>query len=209
MDNNINLAVIAANRKPISIVGGTLGTQFFKAEARASIQKFDDLKLKVEQGNNVDFCLNRTPRRYRFTGHDILSAEIKTDATNATKVVLNKDTDSQVSIPVSPGMERIGVVTDDALGKALRGDNNIIFSDAKKLANELNIYNNDEKNRLIRLRDEINRCISQLDSAINENNKKAEQYVAEILNSTPTVIPNPTIEVNIDNGIVVKDDKED
>ncbi len=206
MDTNVNLAIVAANRKPISIIGSALGTQFFKAEARASIPEFDKKKLLVEQNNNIDFVLNRTPRRYRLTGHDILSAVVKNDATGATKVILNEDTDAAVNIPVSPGMERIGVVTEDALGKALRGDTNIIFSDAKKLATQLNTYNNDEKTRLLRIRDEINKCIAQLDSAISENNKKAEQYVQEILTSTPETLPSPTVEVNVSgDNIVVKD----
>lgn len=206
----VNVAIVAANRKPISMIGSSLGTQFFQAEARASIPEFEKLKLTVEQNNNVDFCLNRTPRRYRMTGHDILGANVVEDAIGTTKVVLNQGLDSQVSIPVVAGMERIGIVTEDALGKALRvkpGEpNNYIFSDAKKLAMQLNQYNLDEKARLTKMVEVLTKCISQLDSAIAENNKKADQYQNEILQSTPETLPNAEIVVNVGGDqITVKD----
>ncbi len=206
----VNVAIVAANRKPISMIGSSLGTQFFQAEARASIPEFEKLKLTVEQNNNVDFCLNRTPRRYRMTGHDILGANVEEDAIGTTKVILNKGFDSQVSIPVVAGMERIGIVTEDALGKALRvkpGEpNNYIFSDAKKLATQLNQYNLDEKARLTRMIEVLTKCVSQLDSAIAENNKKADQYQNEIIQSTPETLPNTEIVVNVgDDQIQVKD----
>lgn len=205
MDSNINLSVVASNRKPISIVGGTLGTQFFKAEARASIPEYEKVKMEIAQAGDIEFCLNRTPRRYRLTGHDILGVNIAQDGTGATKVVLNQGSDSEVSIPIASGMEKIGIVTEDAIGKALRGNTNMIFADAKKLANTLNQYNNDEKTRCLAMIQKLQSCVKQLDSAIAENTKKAETYCNEILNSTPVdVIPGAAPSEG--TTIVVKED---
>lgn len=200
---NINLLDVAAHRKPISIIGSTLGTQFFKAETRASILDFESKKIEVEQGGNKDLFLNRTPRRFRLTGHDIIGVNITQDATGATKVVLNQDSDDEkVSIPVTTGMEKIGIITDDALGKALRGDKNIIFSDPKKLANELNTLNEDEKNRCLAMMKVLQNAINQLDSAIAENKKKANDYYNEILHSTPKdgSISEETVILNVGSG---------
>lgn len=199
---NVNLSDVAAHRKPISIIGSTLGTQFFKAQTRASILDFEKKKIEVEQNGNKEIFLNRTPRRFRLTGHDIIGVNITRDAVGATKVVLNQDSeDERVSIPVTTGMEKIGMISDDALGKALRGDKNIIFSDPKKLANELNNLNNDEKNRCLAVIKMMQDAVKQLDSAIAENNKKANDYYQELLSSTPASndVSNETVILNIGN----------
>lgn len=189
MDTNINV-VVANNRKPISIMGANLGTQYFKAEARASILEFDKKKLEVEQGGNIDFILNRTPRRYRMTGHDVISVQVGTDGTGASKVYLNKgDEASEVSLPITGDLSKIGAVSDDAIGNALRGEKNIIFSDPKKLASLLNQYNQDEKTRLLNTITMLQKCVGQIDSAIAENNKKADNYMTEYQSSAPETIP--------------------
>ena len=186
---NINAKVVADNRKPISMIGANLGTQYFKAQARAAWPEFEKRKMEVENGGDIEFIINRSPRRYRMTGHDVMSVMVGTDPTGATKIYLNKDDEGEVSIPVVAGMEKIGIVTEDAIGMALRNDPNIIFSDPKKLAQQLNMLNNDEKTRLVALRDNINKFISQIDSAIAENTKKADIYCSELLSSTPSNVP--------------------
>lgn len=186
MDTKVNLQVVASHRTPISQLGGTLGTQFFKAEARAGILEFEKKKMEVEQGGNVEFCLNRTPRRFRVTSHEILGVVLAQDPLGATKVVLNPDSeDEKVTIPVTTGMEKIGMVTSDAIGKALKNDKNIIFSNAQKLVDELNSLNMEEKNRIVALINTLNNCVKQIDSAIDENKKKAAQYMNELLSSAP------------------------
>lgn len=187
METNVNLSVVASNRKPISMIGANLGTQFFKVEARAAIADFAEQKLNVEKNGNVDLILNRTPHRYRVTSHEILSMILGQDATNTTKVYINKDDEkNSVSIPVGPNMEKIGVVTENAIAEALKGDRNIIFCDPKKLVANVNVYNMDEKARCQAAISVLQKCIAQLDSTIAENNQKAEKFIAELLNSTPT-----------------------
>lgn len=197
----IDQTVIANHRKPISIIGGTLGTQYQTAEARTAWPDFDKQKLEIENSGNVGLILNRAPRRYRMVGHDIVSVQLGKDATGANKVYINKDMDGEISIPVAPNMEKVGEVNDNALGEALRGNKDIFFANGRKLADTLNGYNNDEKRRLIGLRQNIDKMIQQIDSAIVENNKKAEIYERELVESTPSHDP-----TNTGVTIVVKED---
>lgn len=206
MANTINLSVVAQNRKRISVVGATLGTQYFKTEARSCDNTFEEKAQQVKANGNVDFILNRVPRRFRMTGHEILSTEIVSDAVGATKVVLNgHDENACVSIPVGANMEKIGTVTDDAIGKALKGDKNIIFADPKKLCAMVNQLNQDERARLVAQRDFIDRCIQQIDSAITENAKKEQTYTQECINSTPEIIPTPSASTEESTVVVLND----
>lgn len=190
MANTINLGVVAQNRKRISIIGANLGTQYFKAEARSCDNAYDDKVQQVKAGGNIEFVLNRVPRRFRMTGHEVISTEIVSDAVGATKVVLNgHDDNSCVSIPVGTNMEKIGTVTDDAINKALKGDKNIIFADPKKLCAQINQLNADEKARLVAIKKEIEVAIQRIDSAIEENTKKLQVYSQEMIASTPEIIP--------------------
>ena len=183
--NPINKTVIANNRTPLSIVGANLGRQYHKPEARATWPDFEKTELAVKQGNNVEIILNRAPRRYRMVGYDILSVMVNQDAVGATNVYLNKGEDGEVCIPVGAGMEQIGKVNDDAIGDALRGNENVIFADADKLSTKLNILNTAEKRRLTELRSNIDKFIQQIDSALSENDQKARTYIRELTESAP------------------------
>lgn len=194
-----NLNKVAEScRSDLRIIGGTLGTQFFKPEARAAILDFEKRKIEVERNGNVDLILNRTPRRFRVVGHDILSVQLVNGALGDAKVVLNKDTEDEVSVSIDTDGKTFSNVTEDALNKALTGDKNIIFADAKKLIAQVNVLNYDEKERLIKVREEINKSIAQVESAINENNKKEKEYYDQLTKGgspedaeTPVVINIP------------------
>jgi uncharacterized protein YoxC len=195
----VDLSKVAESCRPdLRIIGGTLGTQFFKPEARAAILDFEKRKVEVERNGNVDLILNRTPRRFRVVGHDILSVQLANGALGDAQVILNKDTEDEVSVSISSDGKTFSNVTEDALGKALTGDKNIIFADAKKLIEKVNVLNYDEKERLVKLREEINKAIAQVDSAINENNKKSKEYYDQLTKgsnpedaSTPVVVNLP------------------
>ena len=203
-NTTVNLSVVAQNRKPISMVGANLGTMYFKAEARANDNQYKETVENIKANGNVDFYLNRVSRRFRMTGHEVLSVEVASDAVGATKVILNRnDENSSVSIPVSANMQNIGGITDDAINKALRGDKNIIFANAKKLADQLNTLNNDEISRLKVIRSSIDKAIQAIESAIQENNRKADTYEKEIIASTPEIIPAVNNDANVENGGIV------
>lgn len=189
MEIKVESGIIASNRKPISIVGSNLGGQYFNASAREAWPNYAEEKLNVEKGNNVELILNRSPRRYRMKGYDITSVIIAKDATGADKVFINKDQESEVSIPIAAGMEKVGFVTDDAIARALRGDKSMIFANAEKLAQQLNNYNMDEIHRLKAIIDRCNRMIQQIESSVAENNKKVNDYKRELLSSSTTIEP--------------------
>lgn len=193
-----NLNKVAEScRSDLRIIGGTLGTQFFKPEARAAILDFEKRKIEVERNGNVDLILNRTPRRFRVVGHDILSVQLVNGALGDAKVVLNKDTEDEVSVSIDTDGKTFSNVTEDALNKALTGDKNIIFADAKKLIAQVNVLNYDEKERLIKVREEINKSIAQVESAINENNKKEKEYYDQLTKgSSPEDAETPVV-INI------------
>lgn len=189
MEIKVESGIIASNRKPISIVGSNLGGQYFNTSAREAWPNYAEEKLNVEKGNNVELILNRSPRRYRMKGYDITSVIIAKDATGADKVFINKDQESEVSIPIAAGMEKVGFVTDDAIARALRGDKSMIFANAEKLAQQLNNYNMDEIHRLKAIIDRCNRMIQQIESSVAENNKKVNDYKRELLSSSTTIEP--------------------
>lgn len=180
----VDLAKEMGNHRPAFNRLGALcfGSKFFKVEPRAAIAGFAEKKKTIEQNGNVDFVLNRTPIRVLIKGFDIMHMDFVNDALGAAKVVLNKGETGEVSIPYksSENGDAFSQVTEDALGKALRGDTSIIFSDAEKLANQVNSLNIEERKRLVSFRDELSKQIQSLDNAIKENNDKVKEYKAQL-----------------------------
>lgn len=183
----VNMSVVASNRKPISMVGSNLGGKVFKASARETWPRFNEEKKEIELNDNTELILNRAPRRYRMLDINILAVNIHKDATGSNKVFFNEGTEDEFSIPVGNGMERFGIVTNDAISEALRGDRSKIFADPNKLATTLNSFNRDERNRLTALKAKIDKMIQQIDSTIVDNEQKASTYEREISDSTPAI----------------------
>jgi len=188
----VNAAVISKHRKALSILGSTLGAKFFQAETRTCWPNFEEDNINAKT-NKLEVILNRDPKRYRLTGHDIIGVTTGVDGVGASKVFLNEGQKDEVSIPIGSNMEQIGAVVNDAVSKALHGDQSIIFSDAEKLCGVLNTFNNDEKTRLESLRDKLDKMINAIEQTINENNQKVAEYRRELVASAADGIPaNPT-----------------
>ena len=203
---SINVNTVINNRKAISVVGSALGTQYFKASAREGWQDFDKEAAAVKAGGNSDFILNRTPRRYRLRGTDVYSMQIGTDGSGSTVVFINKDSEDELVIPISADMTHAGIVTEDAVGKALRGDSSIFFQDPMKLAKTLNNYNLGEKKRLENLVKKLQRIITAIDSTIKENEQKATKFMSELSSSNNDSIPSEAemkVEVNTEAAEIV------
>jgi hypothetical protein len=181
--------LVAAKRPELNAFGGaSFGSKFFKTEPRLSILNFEELKHNIESNGNVDFMLNRSPRRITIKDYDIVSMEVGTNAENATMLILNKEKDGEVRIPFGFQNDQpvFTKVTDDALGKALRGDGGIIFSDAKKLCDQVNAINLAEKQRLTKLIEDVKRMIQGIDSTINDNTRKANEYIKQLIRTSET-----------------------
>ena len=151
-ENMITAEIVAQHRKAFSVIGSTMGAQFYQAETRTCWPKFEEDSIAAK-ADKLSIILNREPKRYRLTGHDIFGVTTGKDALGAPKIFLNEGLKDEVAIPVGVNIESIGAVVNDALNKALHGDQNIIFNDAEKLAATLNQYNVDERTRLEDIRE--------------------------------------------------------
>lgn len=193
----VNVNVVANNRKPLSNIGSMFGCQYFKAELREHDTNFTKRELQTKQGGNVDLMPNRTLHRYRMTDFDVVSVNFVTNPDGSNSVIFNMGTDDEVVLPVDSNMNQVGVVNENALKDALRGDDkNIIFADAENLVSLLNRMNQAEINRAESMIKEMETAIKQIRRAMDENQKKAELYTSQIVNSTPAPTTHGT-EVNI------------
>lgn len=189
MNTNVNLNIaIANNRRPLSIVGSTLGAQYATPEAVICLPDYDKKIAEAKTSGDLTLCLNRPPRKLRSRTEDILSAEVTTDLDGTVIVIINKDRESELRIPVSADMTKAGIVTDDAVRKALKGEKNIFFNDVKKLASLLNNLNQNEISRINAVIEDLQLAKKRIESAIAENTKKAEQYEQESSNGSRTSV---------------------
>ena len=190
--NKVNPRVIASNRCNLSTIGKQFGCQYYRPEARQNTLNFEELKRDIEMNGNKDLILNRSIQRFRVLGYDVQSLQICEDISGAPVVIINKDLPSSVIMPISPDLSSVGKVTDDAIGKALRGDNSIIFSDVKALVSAANVANNSELTRIDNLIEDLKKDKQAILAAIDENNKKVEAYVREF--------GEPNVNVTINEG---------
>lgn len=175
--------VIRNNRKALSFVGRNFGFQYYRPEARANVLEFEKKKRDVEANGNLDLITNRATNRYVVKGFDTESIEVGTDVTGNPVVIINKDSDSEVMLPISSDLSKVGVVSEDAIGRAIRGEKNIIFSDVEKLVAAANNANRLEINRIDSLINALNREKKSLNSAISDNEKKRDDYLHELQES--------------------------
>ena len=184
----VNLA-IANNRRPISNIGSTLGQQYCKPEASVCLPDYERVIDEAKQNDNLKLTLNRVPRKFRIITTDVISTKVTTDVDGTVVVLVNEGLDSEIRIPVDSNMTHAGVVTDDAVRKALRGEDvNIHFTDIEKLNKQINILNQNEINRLEEVISQATLAKKRLESAKAENEKKVETYKRErgsLVNQTP------------------------
>lgn len=187
MNTKVNPQVIASNRYNLSTIGKQFGCQYYRPEARQNTLNFEELKRDIEMNGNKDLILNRSIQRFRVLGYDVQSLQIGEDISGAPVVIINKDLPSSVVMPISPDLSSVGKVTDDAIGKTLRGDNSIIFSDVKALVSAANVANNSELTRIDNLIEDLKKDKQAILAAIDENNKKVEAYIREFGEPNVTV----------------------
>nr|DAU12170.1 MAG TPA: hypothetical protein [Caudoviricetes sp.] len=193
----ININALANNRKPLSNMGALFGCQYFKAELREHDTNFTKRELQTKQNGNIDLMPNRTIHRYRMTDFDVVSINFVTNPDGSNSVIFNMGTDDEVVLPVDSNMTQVGEVNENALKESLRGDNkNVIFANPENLAAMLNRMNQAEINRAESLIKELETAIKQARRAMDENQKKVETYMSQMVNSTPAPMSRGT-EVNI------------
>lgn len=183
--NYSNQTVIENNRKTFQMMGSTLGTGIFQVESRSCDADYERRKLEATQGGNIDLFLNREIKRIRIVSHNVVKVGIDEDAQGAAYVGIETDSNKKISLPIAADFSHVGDVTTDALRNAIKGDNNIIFNNPDKLVESVNQINRNEITRLEGVRKNIDAIISSLKNTITENEKKANDYQKQLLESTP------------------------
>lgn len=185
----VNATVVASHRRALSNVGKTFGGQFFRANQEDTNPRQAQDVIDSENNNNLDLVLNRSPRRFKQVGTDIVAVEIGEDAQGASMVYINRGRKKQVGdkvfsqeaiIPVSDDMRVDSDASDDAiLAEALKGDKTKIFADPEMLTEKLNILNDNEIARLDKLIQKLQAWRKLIIDTKNSNIDKARKYRAE------------------------------
>lgn len=189
MATTINVTVqnaLSGNRNPISIMGANLGKQFFTTEVRDCWPNFEKEKNTIQMNDEKTLITNRSPRRYRINAKDIVGIIIDTDINNNPVIKINphKDGLADAVIPISSEMKEYGVVSEDTVKEALKvgenGQSNHAFKDPKKLIQFLNALNQGELDCIKALREKLCKMEQSITSAINDNQKKVNDYMDQI-----------------------------
>lgn len=185
----VNATVVASHRRALSNVGKTFGGQFFRANQEDTNPRQAQDVIDSENNNNLDLVLNRSPRRFKQVGTDIVAVEIGEDAQGASMVYINRGRKKQVGdkvfsqeaiIPVSDDMRVDSDASDDAiLAEALKGDKTKIFADPEMLTEKLNILNDNEIARLDKLIQKLQAWRKLIIDTKNSNIDKARKYRSE------------------------------
>ena len=77
-------------------------------------------------------------------------------------------------LPITNDLVRVGVVTQEAVAKALKGEDNSFFLNADNLVKILNHANEAEVRNLTELRNRLDKMIQNIQAGIAENKQKAE-----------------------------------
>lgn len=201
----VNATVVASHRRALSNVGKTFGGQFFRVNQEdTNLRQAQDV-VDSENNNNLDLVLNRSPRRFKMVGTDIVAVEIGEDAQGASMVYINRGRKKQVGdkvfsqeaiIPVSSDMRVDSDASDDTiLAQALSGDKSKIFADADLPTEKMNILNDNEIARIDKLIQKLQAWRKMIIDTKNSNVDKARKYRAE-----RTANPIDTVTVHVEEA---------
>lgn len=184
----VNAAVVASKRRALSNVGKTFGCQYFRVNQEDTNPAQAAEVIASENNNNLDLVLNRSPRRFKIIGTDIVAVEIGEDAQGASMVYINrgrkkvvgdKTFSQEAIIPVTNDMRLDCDATDSVLAEALKGDKSKLFADPDVIAEKMNILNDNEIIRIDKLIAALTKQKQMIINTKNSNIDKARKYRAE------------------------------
>ena len=185
----VNAAVVANNRRALANVGKSFGLQFFRATQEDTNLRHNEEVVNSENNNNLDLVLNRSPRRFKLTGTDIVAVEVGEQADGASVVYINRGRKKQVGdkvfsqeaiIPITGDMRIDSDASDDAiLAQALAGDRSKIFADPDALLDKLNALNDNEIIRVDKAIEKLQLWKKMIIDTKNSNIDKARKFKAE------------------------------
>ena len=205
---------ISENCQMISQFGSRLGQQFYKAEGREVWQGgkegFEKEKAAIVNGDSQSFILNRSPRKFLVKAHRIVGTQIvKDELTNEVVILINPDGNGgyDLSLPITNDLIRRGIVTQEAVAKALKGEEDSFFINADNLSKILNHANEAEVRNLTELRNRIDKMIQSIQSGIADNKQKAEAASKEWVDSA--IQPDMTDVINRKaTGVIITKSEE-
>lgn len=192
-NNQIDLNVentISKNCQMISQFGSRLGTQFYKPECREVWQGgkegFENDKKAIANGDSQGFILNRSPRKLLVKSHRIVCTQIvKDELTKEVSILVNPDGKGgyDLCLPITNDLIKAGIVTQEAVARALKGEENMFFLNVENLTKILNHANEAEVRNLTDLRTRIDKMIQNIQAGIAENKQKADSASKEWIDS--------------------------
>ena len=193
----VNAAVVASHRQVLANIGKSFGGQFWRATQEDTNPLQAREVIDSENNNNLDLVLNRSPRRFKVNGTDIVAVEIGIDAQGASMVYLNrgrkkvvgdKEFSQEATIPVSSDMRIDSDATvDGVLKQALDGDRTKLFADPNVLVEKLNALNDNEITRIDALMAKLKKQREMIVNTKNSNIEKARKYMQEKTSSSVDV----------------------
>lgn len=186
IDINIS-AAIPQTRGIGSIVGSLVGQAYHKVESRNTWQGGDqgwdaDLE-KVRTGLSTGLMPNRAIKKYMLKDVDIFNASYyKRPVTNEVGIAINLKEDGTFDqfFPLNKDVFKLVKGTPEAIADALKGEGENFFLNPVVVANVINDANKGELAAVRALKEALGKIEQNLVGAINDNNKKAQQFAKEM-----------------------------
>lgn len=195
----VSKPTIENHRKVYMLAGGLLGTSIYKVEARSCDAEWEKKNVKFKTEKSADLFLNREIKRCVMKDFNVVTVdagETTGDGYISPNVKLCLDDESTITLPIAGDLTKIGKVEDDAMLKALRGDKNIFFDNAKKTAEECNERNRANIRCIEDLMEQLKSMKQSLTTAIVNNEKLVSKYEEELVKSSASV-PGPDEQIHV------------
>ena len=188
IDINIE-AAIPQTRGIGSIVGSLVGQAYHKVESRNTWQAGDqgwdaDLE-KVRTGLSTMLMPNRKIKKYMLKDVNIFNASYaKRGAGESAEIGiainLKEDGSFDQFFPLNKDVFKLVKSTPDAIDNALKGEGENFFLNPTAVATVINDANKVELAAVRTLKEALGKIEQNLIGAINDNNKKAQQFAKEL-----------------------------
>ncbi len=187
IDINIQTA-IPQSRGIGSMVGSLIGQAYHKVESRNTWQGGDEGWSndceKVRTGLSKMLMPNRKISKYMLKDVDIRNASYyKRPVTDEVGIAINLDPETGTFdqfFPLSKDVFKLVKGTPEAIEDALKGEGENFFLNPTAVCAVINEANKGELAAVRALKDILGKIEQNLIGAINDNNKKAQQFAKEL-----------------------------
>lgn len=195
----VSKPTIENNRKVFMLAGGLLGTSIYKVESRSCDSNWENKNVKFKTEHTGDLFLNREVKRCVMKDFNVITVEADEttgDGFVSPNAKLVLDDESTITLPIAGDLSKVGKVEEDAMLKALRGDKNIFFDNAKKTAEECNERNRANIRYIESLMEELKQMKQSLTTTILNNEKLVAKYESELTKSA-ALVPDPDEKIHV------------